>query len=348
MNSLDLQTMVSTIARICESEKRTDAVKVLRNCSVDIEQTGYDNWNGGTYIYAIHLGVSPEQYARISSSLGSIEQTVLKHAQALIRHRPDDHIGQVIIIPDPSMSRRGPFQMLTSDLRKEIEAQINLMVAVSTGGPKIQSVDPEYRTRRAKIQNGLEERELEDPNPFSSLWDWYGKWSGGDLPSYQSRRKFIFDLYAPLLSQVRAEEAGRTPVREVEPTGWDKVDRGLHEARERLSRATVEEQFQAVGLICREVLISLAQTVFDPQLHPTLDGVKASDTDAKRMLEAYIANTLSGSSNEASRRHAKASLDLANDLQHRRTAEFRHAALCVEATASVVNIIAIISGQRDP
>ncbi len=85
-----------------------------------------------------------------------------------------------------------------------------------------------------------------------------------------------------------------------------------------------------------------------PDLHPTIDGVEPSDTDAKRMLEAYIMNELAGGRNEAARRHAKAALDLANDLQHRRTAGFRDAALCAEATSAVVNLLAIVSGRRDP
>ena len=109
-----------------------------------------------------------------------------------------------------------------------------------------------------------------------------------------------------------------------------------------------EEQFQAVGLLCREVLISLAQTVFDPELHPPLDGVGASETDAKRMLDRYLAIEVIGSSNALARKQAKGALQLANELQHRRTASFREAALCAEATASLTNLIAIISGVRDP
>ena len=100
--------------------------------------------------------------------------------------------------------------------------------------------------------------------------------------------------------------------------------------------------------MCREVLISLAQSVYDPDIHTNLDGIQPSETDAKRMLENYIASMLVGSSNEAARKHAKAAYGLANDLQHRRTADFRQAALCTEATASIVNVIAIISGRRDP
>ena len=57
---------------------------------------------------------------------------------------------------------------------------------------------------------------------------------------------------------------------------------------------------------------------------------------------------LAGGSNEVVRRHARASVDLAVELQHRRTATFREAALCAEATTSVINVIAIISTRRDP
>src|SRR5262249_32984659 len=102
--------------------------------------------------------------------------------------------------------------------------------------------------------------------------------------------------------------------------------------------------------LCRETLISLAQAVYDAKAHPTLDGVTVSETDAKRMLEAYI-NTneaFAGKSNEYSRKHARAACELAVHLQHRRTASFREAAACVEATTSVVNLIAIMAGLRDP
>jgi hypothetical protein len=133
-----------------------------------------------------------------------------------------------------------------------------------------------------------------------------------------------------------------------EPTGWPKVDRTVSEIRQRLERAGTEEQFQAVGLLCREVLISLGQTVFDPSRHKVLDDAEVSSTDAKRMLEAYLAAELAGGENKVARQHARAALDLANELQHKRTASFRQAALCAEATTAVVNLIAIVSGQRDP
>ncbi|MCK5595194.1 hypothetical protein KAI19_03355 [bacterium] len=234
------------------------------------------------------------------------------------------------------------------ELLKLIEKLKNTMVSVSTGGQRIQNVNFEYQKTYGEVDVELRNRKLENPNPYPDLWEWYGRWSIGDLPSYQSRRQFLSEMFNPLLEELRNREAGKQPTILQKPTGWARVDRTIEEIRNRLSSATTEEQYQAIGLLCRDALISLAQSVYDPKKHPNMDGIQPSETDAKRMLKNYITSTLASSSNEAARKHAKAAYDLANDLQHRRTANFRQAALCTEATASIINVIAIISGRRDP
>ena len=239
--------------------------------------------------------------------------------------------------------------MTEDTLIEEIEAQRSLMIAVATGGyNNIQYVNGEYKDRRLRIREALSHRGIKDPNPFFDLWRWYGKWSSGDLPSYQSRRMYVADLYDPLID--RLQQGGVQTGSELfdQPTGWTKVDRGIDGIRSRLETASNEEEFQTVGLLCRETLISLAQAVYDPGLHIAPDGTNPGQTDAKRMLESYISRELAGGSNEEARRHAKAALDLANGLQHRRTASFRDAALCAEVTSAVVNLIAIVSGRWDP
>jgi hypothetical protein len=238
--------------------------------------------------------------------------------------------------------------MTDEELIEEIEAQQSLMTAVATGGPRIQDRNREYIERRRRLADELRRRGQQDPNPHGDLWVWYGRWSQDDMRTYQSRRTYLSDMYQPLIEQIRTGSTGTGARVFEEPTGWPRVDRGVDEIRRRLEQAENEEQFQAVGLLCREVLISLAQVVYDPQRHPPEDGVGPSQTDAKRMLDSYLAAEVSGALNEGVRRHAKAALALANDLQHHRTATYRQAALCAEATTSVVNQIAIISGRRDP
>jgi hypothetical protein len=219
-----------------------------------------------------------------------------------------------------------------------------ILVSVSTGGARIQTLDGEYQELFAQVDDELRAMGLENSIPFNDLWKWYGRWSEGDLPSYQSRRQFVAELIDPLVTKIRT---GRTAV-QVAPTGWPLVDRQVGQARQRLAAAKKEEDFQTVGLLSRETLISLAQAVFDPARHPTEEGINVSETDYKRMIEAYIVIEMAGGQSEEIRKHAKSALDLANKVQHRRTATFRDAAICLEATASIVNIIAIVSGRRDP
>ena len=107
-----------------------------------------------------------------------------------------------------------------------------------------------------------------------------------------------------------------------------------------------EEQFQLVGLLCRETLISLAQEVYNPQRHPTLDHYRQPQMPSACWRHTSLSNSVE--SPMAKKEARESSPGLANRLQHNRTADFREAALCVEANTSVVNIIAILSGRRDP
>ena len=255
-----------------------------------------------------------------------------------------DHLK--IYPPLPDNKTPVPASMV-KDAIQEVELQKALMISVSTGGQRIQQVNGEYKERRIKIAEILEQIGTEDPNPYPDLWNWYSRWSDGSLPTYQSRRLFLSELFQPLLDNlVRMNQ--RKKIERVEPTGWERVDRNIEKIIHLLETATDEEDFQAVGLICRELIISLAQAVYSPELHQSVDGVNPSETDAKRMLENYIASELAGSPNEEIRKYAKDAYQLSVILQHRRNANFRQAALCVEATRSLINIVAIISGHRDP
>lgn len=243
-----------------------------------------------------------------------------------------------------------------SNIVKLLDQIQNTMIAVATGGPRINEVNTEYEEWYNELTKLLGSLGFNNPIPYTDLWRWYGKWSSGDLPTYQSRREYIIGLIEPIKTALRDSKPSHLGdghqqlMREIEITGWPRVDRTLSEIRTRLELASNEEQFQSIGHLCREALISLAEIIFDPDQHPRLenDNVEPSPTDAKRRLERYLAATVKGERNYSARKYAKASLDLANNLQHDRNANHRDAMLCAEVTASVVNFVAIISGKRDP
>src|SRR6185503_21309252 len=101
--------------------------------------------------------------------------------------------------------------MKDEELIEGIEFLRNKMVSVSTGGPRIDDVDRDYRQVYGTVAQELSRRGIKNPLPYASLWDWHGRWSSGDLPTYSSRRVFVSELINPLLNQIRT---GRREVAE--------------------------------------------------------------------------------------------------------------------------------------
>ena len=218
----------------------------------------------------------------------------------------------------------------------------SIMISVATGGPRIQEKNDEYVSLKIEASHILDKLGLSDPNPFVDLWSWYGRWSDGSMPRYQDRRQFISALYQPLIEQINNTEKNVATAPLDEPTGWERVDRNWLKIKKLMEDANDEEDFQAIGHQCREIMISVAQVIYNPDEHISTDGVVPSKTDAKRMIEAYLSFTLPGSSNEEIRRHVKTTCDLANAVQHRRTASRKDALVCMEASRTVLNLIKIL------
>ncbi len=167
------------------------------------------------------------------------------------------------------------------------------MIAVATGGPPINSVNPDYAVQWSQVDLELQRRSLANPNPHRDLRDWHGRRADGTLPRYVERRAYIREMYEALEDTIR-RGAERRHGDEVEPTGWDRVDRQVDRMRRHVRDARTEEEFQAVGLLGREVIISLAQAVYEAAEH-SATGEKPSNTDAKRMLDEYISVEMPGS-----------------------------------------------------
>lgn len=342
----DLDEFLATIARLVRAPGFERELEILVNSDAKLElvRDAHDYEE-----YCLVLKVAADIYARYEGEIEESERVIREKATAVAKADPRMYISGVRVAPAPVRDqnwRAGKYSMDSEELLRELEAERSMLVSVATGGPRIETVNSEYVERRVRIFHALAQRQLSDVNPFGDLWRWYGKWKK-ELQTYQERREFIAEMYDPLMARIR-EGPGAELEQAFEPTGWSRVDRSLGEMRRRLGEAETAEQFQAVGFLCRESLISVAQVVYDPARHPIIDGVAVSETDAKRMLEAFLAAELRGGAHETARRHAKAALTLAHELTHKRTAEFRLAAMCAEATIAVINLVAIVSGQRDP
>ncbi len=345
-------TEIDSLTSVLQHRGRHDLAKLLSKAHMELIEIdeGYIVATGDFMsIMKAVISAPIEDYDQLKSLSQSDNGYVLGVLQEIFPyegHAGDMAVTEVAYRLDTNMLGKTTYD--TGEVLQNVDWLKNLMIDVATGGARINTVNDRYKEEYSRLSDQLAAFGLQNPIPYSDLWQWFTKWRSGDLPTYHSRRQYIFGLYEPVERSLREGISALKDKVFPEPTGWARVDRTLGEMRTRLAEASTEEQYQAVGLLCRETLISLAQAVFDAHTHATVDGVQASDTDAKRMLEGYLATEVGGESNESARKHAKATIDFAVTLQHKRTASFREAALCAEATASVVNVVAIISGIRDP
>jgi hypothetical protein len=118
--------------------------------------------------------------------------------------------------------------MTTEELLQAVEWIKATMIAVATGGPRINDVQSGFAAKYDQVAEELAARDVPNNVPYRDLWQWYGRWSGGDMPSYQSRRNFVNGLADELVANIkRAASASKAPRHE--PTGWPRVDRTVPE-----------------------------------------------------------------------------------------------------------------------
>ncbi|MGO7266033.1 hypothetical protein [Rhizobium johnstonii] len=318
-----------------DSLRRGDLSALLLHASVDIGITK-DDWAGSQMVVVVR---APQPFADALSQLPGYDRKRI--AEAALSKRTYD-AGPSIGSPATLMvmSVAGPATLLP-----DLILHREMMVAVATGQQQIQEVDVYYNARQVRLTEGCAAAGIKYENPHASLWDWYNFWKAQGMDTYADRRNYVRQLFNGPVEYAVGRVHNPSPVAEREPTGWERVDRSLGKAKALLLTASTEEEWQTIGLLGREVLISLGQAVYDPDVHGDTDqeGKRIGSTDARRQLFAWLHHQMPGGDNKEIRAHIKASIDLAVHLQHRRTATRQLAELCLEATSSAVSVVAIIA-----
>ena len=99
----DPEPILSTLAQVFASEGAAREVAVIATSLATIKQTGYDNWDGGTYTYSLYLQVPSRLYTSIFADLAVCETLVLEKAQIILRPYKQHHLERVGISPSVSV-----------------------------------------------------------------------------------------------------------------------------------------------------------------------------------------------------------------------------------------------------
>ncbi|ARM88445.1 abortive phage infection domain-containing protein [Rhizobium sp. CIAT894] len=88
---------LSTVAELLIAEGMTEAASVLRLSTPKVEETGYDNWNGGTSIWTIYLRVEPVSYAQLGASREALEEQINNRLKSVLEQFSDGWVSIKIV-----------------------------------------------------------------------------------------------------------------------------------------------------------------------------------------------------------------------------------------------------------
>lgn len=335
------QQLISTLKRLLYKSEEFVLFDILNNSKPSLTFIT-SNFNNEYYslILECDMDYFSEKYG--SNILREAEEDIIGYMSDILRGEPQQ-ISEVVIKPliKDYINWDDIADIYTKDsLILDIENLKQLLLDASTG-VKIETINEQYILIFNKTNQALNKLNIENPNPYKNLWEAYQYWST-NLPTYAERRLYFSNLFSKLITILKESDEYSTLSLPLEYTGWQELDRKIAEMKKQFKEAQNEEQFNGIGAICRSTYISLANKVFNPTIHKTVDGIIPSETDYKRKLEAFINFKLSGSTNENFRSYSKKTMNLADELTHKTTANRVQTALTITSLISVVNIIKIL------
>lgn len=99
------RAIVSTAAQVAKLQGAHIESMVLERATPSLIETGYDNWNGGTYEYTLMLEVPIPTYAAIEDT-EALEKAIHRRVLPLVRTEAGSHISEVVVSPQLADDRR--------------------------------------------------------------------------------------------------------------------------------------------------------------------------------------------------------------------------------------------------
>lgn len=100
----EFKNLLDTVTEMFKADTVDIVTELLLNAQVSIEQTDYNNWNGGTYGYTIHFVIDVKTYIGIKERISELESMVLDNFLLATRHLENESISRVSFIPKAQLN----------------------------------------------------------------------------------------------------------------------------------------------------------------------------------------------------------------------------------------------------
>ena len=72
----DADAVLATLLELFKNQKQHKVCEILENSRATIEETGYDDWDGGRCLFTLYLDLPIKLFARVESDVPKMEKRV--------------------------------------------------------------------------------------------------------------------------------------------------------------------------------------------------------------------------------------------------------------------------------
>ncbi|WP_186252103.1 abortive infection family protein [Burkholderia gladioli] len=121
MDEQNLEEALATVYTLLQAEGMDEAANIVREYPGRAEQTGYDNWNGGTEIWEVQLEVPPQEFARLNAKRAQLEEQITARLKTALEHDTQDWYSARIV---PAKVRRKDWRVTDSSVPRQVRINI--------------------------------------------------------------------------------------------------------------------------------------------------------------------------------------------------------------------------------
>ena len=103
-NTEYFNSIISTVTEIIQANHDDVLLQILSSSEKKIEQTNYDNWNGGTYVYTIFFLIDVKLFLSIKDREAEVVAQLDNYFSLATKHLDNESISKVCLVPQGQLS----------------------------------------------------------------------------------------------------------------------------------------------------------------------------------------------------------------------------------------------------
>ncbi len=217
MDQTELDKVMATAYTLLREGGASEAADVVRTSKPRAEETGYDNWNGGTALWTIVLEIEPVAFARLGERRSKLEEQITARLKMILETGPGawystSIVPETVYMPD----WRNTGEPLPRSVRQDVIDGLKLQRVAWAGG--LNEVEFLQRIFDLTALPSTDDRKPYNKNAAADIWqhrvnneDWDDDWVYTDSrfglldgPS-DTFLRFLCEMLHPLVREDRDE-----------------------------------------------------------------------------------------------------------------------------------------------